>query len=265
MNQQNHSTNWAYLTHLKKLPHALLLWGPKEQKLQLFAENFASWLLCVGHKENLACGQCASCQWIAAATHPDLLIITPESNHIKVETIREIRAFSENKSQAGGYRIIIISPAEAMNVSASNALLKVLEEPFDKTMFLLVGHDLSRILPTVLSRCQKIHFPLSVKSKESEPTLKTRQAIESLMHRYFSKDISPIELVEKIKSLEKESQLPLENLLDMILTWTFQQIKINNLPKWHDFYDRILQIKKQIAVGFPINQVLWLEDLFYAS
>jgi DNA polymerase-3 subunit delta' len=294
--------NWNYLTQLstkKKLPHSLLLQGAKGLGLYSFAETFATWLLCdkASNENTYPCGQCTSCQWIAAGTHPDHLIITPETNHIKVDAIREIRSFSENKSLGGRYRIIIIAPAEAMNVSAANALLKILEEPFENTIFLLISHHMARVLPTILSRCQKIHFsslnkndftealaqrsiephminqlyelshgePLAFSTlQEQEIAVRTHQKLVTLMEKCFAHTLSPIEAAEQIKLIEKESKMSFENLIDMILNWLYNQIKKQNNPAFYAFYDKLMVIKKHTTTGAPINQVLWLEDLFYA-
>ena len=118
---------------------AYLFWGNKGLGQYQFAEKLSAWLLCqnANHdsknaENHEACGQCTSCQWLLAGTHPDRLILSPEpgSSSIKIDAIRTIRAFSEQKSHGGRCRVIIISPAETMNVSAANALLKILEEPF---------------------------------------------------------------------------------------------------------------------------------------
>lgn len=293
--------NWNYLTQLSlnnKLPHALLLQGAKGLGLHSFVETFATWLLCDNKLlSTYPCGQCTSCQWIAAGTHPDCLIITPETNHIKVDAIREIRSFSENKSLGGRYRIIIISSAEVMNASAANALLKILEEPFENTIFLLISHHIARVLPTILSRCQKIYFPSLNQQEfaqalaqqkiaphlidqlyelshgeplafstpqEQEIVVKTQQKLITLIEKCFAHTLSPIEAAEQIKAIEKESQMSFENLIDMIVGWLYNKIKEKNSPAFYEFYDKLIAIKKHITTGAPINQVLWLEDLFYA-
>jgi len=78
---------------------------------------------------------------------------------ITVEQIRSANKLALESSQLGGYRVIVIHPAEAMNESASNALLKTLEEPAEKCCFILVTTQVSQLLPTILSRCQKMVIP----------------------------------------------------------------------------------------------------------
>ena len=98
---------------------------------------------------------------LASGYHPDLLRVSPEEGkrQIRIDPIRDVNRFVSQTAQQGGYRVIVISPAEAMNVAAANALLKSLEEPGDKTLFILLSDVPSRTLPTIRSRCQQ--WPLA--------------------------------------------------------------------------------------------------------
>ncbi|PCJ44885.1 MAG: DNA polymerase III subunit delta' [Moraxellaceae bacterium] len=144
------------------LPHALLLRGVQGTGKGQFALAFGQRLLCSNPVGNVACGKCKSCLLIKAGSHPDFKIVEPESKGkaIKIDQIRDVVDFGSKRAQFGGYRVVIIAPAEAMNVNASNALLKSLEEPGAKTIMLLVSHQVSGILATIKSRCQSLDFPL---------------------------------------------------------------------------------------------------------
>jgi DNA polymerase-3 subunit delta' len=98
----------------------------------------------------------------AVHTHPDFFVVQPEegSRAIKVEQIRDLIGFASRKAQFEGFRVVLVHPAEAMNVNASNALLKCLEEPGGNTLIMLVTHQASQLLPTVRSRCQCVDFPV---------------------------------------------------------------------------------------------------------
>ena len=135
------------------LPHALILTGPLGVSKQHFAEQFAFFLLCSSPDAGRACGRCKSCLLSLAGNHPDWTNIGPEEAHkvIRVDTIRMIHQRLQQTSQQGGNKVCIICPAENMNENAANALLKVLEEPPADTYFLLVVHQVSKILPTILS------------------------------------------------------------------------------------------------------------------
>lgn len=167
-----------------RLPHALLLCGPAGSGKRLFAEHLARALLCEHpQKDGSACGHCADCTWLASGNHPDFFTLIPaadageqeagtegnesgkkekaKSSQILIEQIRSLQTSLEvgGGGHAGGRRVVLIDPAEAMNVAAANALLKALEEPPGNTVYLLVSHSPRRLLPTIRSRCQVRLFP----------------------------------------------------------------------------------------------------------
>jgi DNA polymerase-3 subunit delta' len=92
--------------------------------------------------------------------HPDVEWIKPEKSGsaIKIDQIRELQKSAFLTPQRAPHRLIVIESADKMNTAASNALLKILEEPSSCTHFLLIAEQLSTVLPTILSRCQQIHF-----------------------------------------------------------------------------------------------------------
>lgn len=148
----------------QKLAHAYLLHGmPGVGKLH-FAQLLGQFLLCLHpDREKVSpCQQCKSCLLFNAGSHPDILHISAESKgkQIKVDQIRQLIDFASKTAQQGGFRVIIIDPADAMNINASNALLKCLEEPGNNTVLLLLSEQTSALLATIKSRCQVLPFPL---------------------------------------------------------------------------------------------------------
>ncbi|WGY47450.1 DNA polymerase III subunit delta' [Vibrio sp. ABG19] len=121
-------------------------------------EPFAAALMCSA-QDGEACGFCHSCDLMQSGNHPDYHVVRPEKEgrSISVEQIRHCNRLAQESSQLSGYRLIVIEPAEAMNESAANALLKTLEEPAGKCVFVLVTTRISHILPTIVSRCQQIN------------------------------------------------------------------------------------------------------------
>lgn len=174
-----HRAPWQSLLerlHSGKLPHALLLSGPAGIGKNQFAALFAQTLLCeTGAAQGLPCGQCRSCLLYAANSHPDLRIVSPPEpgKVIGVDQVREIGQYLAHTSQYGGHKIVIISPADQMNVNAANSLLKTLEEPSAWALILLISARPGRLPATVLSRCQSVHFA-APKSAEAGPWLAGR-------------------------------------------------------------------------------------------
>ena len=146
----------------KKLPHAFLLTAQAGVGANALGLAMGQYLLCLSPLDNIACGQCKGCHLLNAESHPDLMRVSLEekATQIKVDQIREISAFVSKTPQQGGYKVVLLTPAESMNVNAANALLKNLEEPAGKTVFILVSEEPSRILPTIRSRCAKISLPI---------------------------------------------------------------------------------------------------------
>lgn len=151
-----------------RVPHALLLHGPRGLGKADLAARFAQKLLCGGTAE-WACGECPSCRLFMADTHPDYQRVGPEEpgKAIKVDAIRKLIGDLALKPQYGGYRIFVLDPAELMNLNSANALLKTLEEPAERTVMVLISDRPSRLPPTILSRCQK----LSVRAPTAEVAL----------------------------------------------------------------------------------------------
>lgn len=108
------------------------------------------------------CGECAACRKIQSGNHPDLHWLKPTGSIIKIGQIRELAARVILKPYEANYRVIIIVGAHKMNAAAANALLKLLEEPPARTLFILTAPQPGDLLPTVASRCQHIRFnPIS--------------------------------------------------------------------------------------------------------
>lgn len=145
-----------------QLPHALLLRGVAGTGKNHFAVALAQKMLCDKPVAQAACGRCKACLLIKAGSHPDLLLLEPEEEGkaIKVDQVRGMVDFVSRTAQFTGYRVVVISPAEAMNTNSSNALLKSLEEPGARTLLILVTHQMSGVLPTIRSRCQVMDFPV---------------------------------------------------------------------------------------------------------
>lgn len=147
-----------------KLHHALLLAGPRGIGKATLAFHLAHHLLSKARGETLAAPDPASQTFrlMAQAAHPSVLHLTRPfiekdkkfRTVITVDEIRRVSRFLSMTAFDGGYRVVIVDPADDMNTSAANALLKSLEEPPPRTVFILTSHSPGRLLPTIRSRCQ---------------------------------------------------------------------------------------------------------------
>ncbi len=158
------------ISHLKaamargRLSHAYLFLGPAGVGKASVARALAAALNCTQLRDDAdACGECPSCRRLASGTHPDFLLITTEEqkSQIKIERVRDLRRLTEYPPLAGGWRVVVIKPAEALtaqNDAAANALLKTLEEPPPQHVLVLTALGEADLLPTVVSRCQKLAF-----------------------------------------------------------------------------------------------------------
>jgi len=165
--------------------HALLVHADAGVGALEFALAYAHGLLCEADDADTRrpCGHCGSCHLARAGTHPDLLLRLPEdvaveqqfaappgdkrkpSRQIRVDEMRTAISWMTTTSGRGQGKVLVIHPAEAMNVVTASALLKTLEEPPAGSRLVLTASDPSRLLPTVVSRCQRLR--LSMPSREA--------------------------------------------------------------------------------------------------
>jgi DNA polymerase III subunit delta' len=152
-----HAQVWTALTRdFARLPHALLFFGPQGVGKSALAWRFTRAVLCeVPRADGEACDECRSCRRLEAGAHPDVLYVTPlgDSTWIVVDQIREIGQFSALRPHTAKRKVVLLEPAEAMNLNAANALLKILEEPPAGTVLLLTTPNASRLPATIRSRC----------------------------------------------------------------------------------------------------------------
>ncbi|MDB6088707.1 MAG: hypothetical protein JWN85_1491 [Gammaproteobacteria bacterium] len=142
-----------------RLPHGLLLHEAPGAGGDWLAKWIAQLVLCRGGTDG-PCGSCLGCHGVVTAQHPDLVVLQPieESRQIRIEQVRELSEELALTSHQGGYKVAILTPADALNRFAANALLKTLEEPPQRTLLMLVVTQPSRLPATILSRCQRVRL-----------------------------------------------------------------------------------------------------------
>ena len=146
------------------LPHALLFTGVGGVGKRSAARIIAMALNCRERRLTMGepCGKCPPCRQIQSDKHPDILLIEPQANLLRIDRIRALLAALAMKPFSARHRVVIIAEAQCMNPEAANALLKVLEEPPSHTLLILTASQKADLLPTIVSRCRHIRFnPLS--------------------------------------------------------------------------------------------------------
>ena len=253
------------------LPHAILLHGRAGIGKYDFARYFSQSLLCTNSdQQSHACGQCPSCHWFKEESHPDFRLLSPEQEtesdeegvsvkktkkktQISVLQIRDLSSFlSLSSHHSGGSRVVLIHPAEALNLASANALLKMLEEPAPGVVFILVAHQLQRLLPTIISRCQKVCMPMPTETQSLDWL--SEQGVKSASEQLAYSDGSPIKVYQEQSQFtqlaEGWRQLALGNQLQPhiaapMLIANSVETGIITLQKW--MYDIVMmRLAKQV-------------------
>jgi len=176
------------------LAHAYLFVGPSHVGKMTLALNLAQALNCEAAEP--PCGVCDSCQKIASANHADVQVIGLTSNggadeaklraEIGIDQIREMQHASSLPPFSGEYKVFIINGAELLSIEAANCLLKTLEEPVGKVIFILLAINEGLLPATVISRCQRLELSPTAAS-EIEIALNSRWGIEPDKAKFLAK------------------------------------------------------------------------------
>jgi DNA polymerase-3 subunit delta' len=138
----------------QEMTHAWIFTGPPGSGRSSAAIAFAQALIC----PQGGCGTCNECRSAKSHAHPDVEIMSTEGLSIKIEEIRELLTRTSWAPSMGGWRIVVMEDADRLTESAANALLKAIEEPGTRTVWLLCAPTLHDILPTIRSRCRHIQL-----------------------------------------------------------------------------------------------------------
>lgn len=142
----------------EQVAHAYLFQGPVGAGKEDTAYLFAASLNCLAPAGGVACGSCSSCQKVVHGNHPNIHVISPDGAFIKLQQMKELKKSIFLRQVDAGYQVVIVLQADKMTPETANSMLKILEEPPQRTVFILVANNNWALLPTVVSRCQKLSF-----------------------------------------------------------------------------------------------------------
>jgi len=166
----------------QEMTHAWLFTGPPGSGRSSAAVAFASALICSSD----GCGTCADCRAAKAGTHADVEIIRTEGLSIKIEEIRELLTRVAWAPAMGGWRAVVMEDADRLTESAANALLKAIEEPGNRTVWLLCAPTLHDVLPTIRSRCRHLQL-VTPSAKDVADVLINREGVSPAMADYAAR------------------------------------------------------------------------------
>jgi len=264
-------TTWEHLLgyiRQQRIPQALLISGPPGLGKRLLADAFARSLMCHAPlPDHSACGQCHSCRLFAAQTHTDFLQIEPDEpgKAIGIDKIRQLIVKLALKPQYETYRVVIIAPADQMNIASANAFLKCLEEPTERTCLVLLTEKPARLPATIRSRCQTIQCPLPTAqvatqwlaeqgvSENVQALLSLARGAPLVAKSFADQDIVAVRqhyfdawlevgqgkknLVDVAENWQKPDQIELAIVLRWMIEWVVDIIKINHLAEQEQLHN----------------------------
>ena len=249
-----------------KIAHAYLFAGPRGTGKTTMAKLFAKALNCE-HGIGCQCNECRNCVAITEGNHPDVLELDAASNN-GVDEIRELIDKVKYGTILGKYKVYIIDEVHMLSTGAFNALLKTLEEPPEHVIFILATTEPHKILPTILSRCQRYDF-----NKVSETDIKERirtillnenveyneQAIDLIVNLADGGMRDALSILEKVLAYSGNT-LNVQDVLDIFaLESKEEKIKLINSIVNHDMNDVLSRLNNYITKGTDIKRLT--EDL----
>ncbi len=261
------------------IPHALLFLGIPGVGKSTTARAFAMACNCKGMRsghfsfekvagsihcttpdltaESEICGCCKSCRKIETGSHPDIILVEPTGPYIRINQIRNLCNILTMKPYEARLRVVIIKDAQAMNPAAGNALLKVLEEPPDRTVLILTAMQTSDLLPTIVSRCQHIRFnpipgnylkTLLIEKQGADPD--DAEIMTIMANGSFSKAISMMHHKKKTNWVKRR-------------TWLINEVEslpLMPIPMCLAFAETLSKNKETLADSLDVMKS-WFRDL----
>jgi len=280
---QKSSWNELFLDELR-MPHAYIFYGTQTQEINKFVDELIKSILCSQpSEENFACGKCQDCLW-SKINHPDLKIVESSSDKdenlnsdvLNVANAREVKKFLELTShQTNGKKIVAVYDAERLNIAASNALLKIIEEPPNDCLIIFTVNDIASLLPTITSRCRLVTFP-KPSIKDAKEFLSQTDNIDLIDNLQLYNN-APLQLINEkemlantniiINELKKGNKIDLMKInniwLDNGLVWIINLVQkwayellLCKLSEGHNYFPNNIKAVQELALNADLSKLL---------
>ena len=201
-----------------RIAHAYLFCGPRGTGKTSIAKIFAKMLNCED-KSNKPCGKCTNCKMVQNGSHPDIIEIDAASNN-GVDEVRNLIDKVKYAPMQGKYKVYIIDEVHMMTTGAFNALLKTIEEPPAHVVFILATTEPNKVIPTIISRCQRFDF-----NKVSQKDIEKRLSIVCKEEKI---EIDP-EAISLIAQLADGGMRDSLSILDQCIAYCSSNITVDNV------------------------------------
>jgi DNA polymerase-3 subunit delta' len=240
-----------------RVPHALLFTGIPGTGKRTTALALARLLQCQSAKGTVACGICPACKKVDSGNHPDIVFIEPSGTLIKIDQIRTLRNEFALKPFEGNKRVAIITDAHAMNSEAANTFLKILEEPPKGSFMILTAHQISDLLPTIVSRCQHIAFaPLS-------PALIAVKLVTDRKIDRHSADIAAVWANGSLGMALKADAVKVAEERNQLIE-RFETLSLHTMQSLLNFAESLSKDKDNLLNNLEVLKV-WLRDILFGK
>lgn len=201
-----------------RIAHAYLFCGPRGTGKTSIAKIFAKMLNCED-ESNKPCGKCINCKMVQNGSHPDIIEIDAASNN-GVDEVRNLIDKVKYAPMQGKYKVYIIDEVHMMTTGAFNALLKTIEEPPAHVVFILATTEPNKVIPTIISRCQRFDF-----NKVSQKDIEKRLSIVCKKEKI---EIDP-EAISLIAQLADGGMRDSLSILDQCIAYCSSNITVDNV------------------------------------
>lgn len=201
-----------------RIAHAYLFCGPRGTGKTSIAKIFAKMLNCED-ESNKPCGKCTNCKMVQNGSHPDIIEIDAASNN-GVDEVRNLIDKVKYAPMQGKYKVYIIDEVHMMTTGAFNALLKTIEEPPVHVVFILATTEPNKVIPTIISRCQRFDF-----NKVSQKDIEKRLSIVCKEEKI---EIDP-EAISLIAQLADGGMRDSLSILDQCIAYCSSNITVDNV------------------------------------